>query len=169
MTRVRPARPVDAASWARLRAALWPAEPKAELRREVDQFFAGRLRHVRAVFMAEAESGRIVGLAEMNIRPYAEGCSTDRVAFLEGWYVEPQYRRRGIGAALIGAAERWAVKNRCSEFASNSLHDNELGRAAHLAVGFEEVEVTRHFRKELRLAADKRFQRADRRSAPARR
>lgn len=152
MTQVRPAEPADAASWARLRAALWPTEPMAELKREVDQFFAGRLRHVRAVLVAEVEHGRIVGFAELNIRSYAEGCATDRVAFLEGWYVEPSSRRRGVGAALIEAAERWAAQNRCREFASNSLYDNELGRAAHLAVGFKEVEITRYFRKELGFA-----------------
>jgi aminoglycoside 6'-N-acetyltransferase I len=128
---------------------MWPDEPEAELRRQAEQFFAGRSRHVRAVFLADVGARRAVGFAEVNIRPYAEGCSTDRVAFLEGLYVDPRYRRRGVAAGLVLAAEKWAAKNGCSEFASNALYNNEVSRAVHLALGFKEVEITRYFRKEV--------------------
>lgn len=149
MIRIRSAQPPDADAWLRLRLALWPSEPSAELRHEIDQFFAGRLHDVKAAFLAEAEPGQIVGFAELNIRAYAEGCSTDKVAYLEAWYMEPAYRGKGIGAAMIEAAEQWALENSCTEFASDTLHDNDIGRRAHLAVGFEEVEVIRCFRKQL--------------------
>jgi aminoglycoside 6'-N-acetyltransferase I len=52
-----------------------------------------------------AEEGRWLGLAELSIRPCAEGCSTSDVAHLEGWYVRPEARGRGAGRALIDAAE----------------------------------------------------------------
>ncbi|MEO6065305.1 MAG: GNAT family N-acetyltransferase, partial [Lysobacterales bacterium] len=66
-----------------------------------------------------------------------------------GWYVEAEYRRGGAGAALIEASEQWARANDCTEFASDALYDNDLGRTAHLAVGFTEVEAIRCFRKDL--------------------
>ena len=94
--------------------------------------------------------GELLGFAELNIRPYAEGCNTDRVGFLEGWYVMPEARRRGIGRALVVAAEAWARSQGCTEFASNTLAENDLSRVAHHALGFEEVEVVRCFRKDLK-------------------
>lgn len=95
------------------------------------------------------EYGRAVGFAELSIRPYAEGCTTDRVGFLEGWYVVPEARRQGIGASLVDVAERWAMEQGCSEFASDAESENVVSRAAHLALGFDEVTQIRCFRKEL--------------------
>jgi aminoglycoside 6'-N-acetyltransferase I len=53
------------------------------------------------------------------------------------------------GRALVAAAEAWARGMGCGEFASDALADNTASRAAHHALGFEEVEVRRCFRKSL--------------------
>jgi aminoglycoside 6'-N-acetyltransferase I len=90
-----------------------------------------------------------VGFVELSRRLYAEGCTTSPVGFLEGWYVEPEYRRRGIGGALVAASEAWARALGCREFASDALADNHVSTAAHKSLGFEEVEVIRCFRKSL--------------------
>src|SRR4029079_3841590 len=148
MIEVRPASSVDAERWLTMRCALWPDESRGELEREVKLHFAGGLARLLAVFVA-VEAGKGVRFAELNIRPYAEGCATERVAFLEGWYVEPHARRAKAGAALITAAEAWARRQGCVEFASDALYENALGRAAHVGVGFEEVEAIRCFRKQL--------------------
>lgn len=105
-----------------------------------------------AVFVAvdAADPSVLRGFAEVSRRAYAEGCETSPVGFLEGWYVVPGARRRGVGRALVEAAERWARGKGCREFASDALADNEVSAAAHEALGFEEVEVIRCFRKELR-------------------
>jgi aminoglycoside 6'-N-acetyltransferase I len=86
---------------------------------------------------------------ELSIRPYAEDCVTDRVAYLEGWYVEPGVRRTGIGRALVAAAEDWARTQGCSEFASDAIIDNDVSAAAHRALGFQETVQIRCFRKVL--------------------
>jgi GNAT superfamily N-acetyltransferase len=65
------------------------------------------------------------------------------------WFVVPDARKRGIGRALIDAAERWAHAQGCCEFASDTQPDNELSAAAHRALGFSEVGLVRCFRKEL--------------------
>ena len=130
-----------------MRQALWPDDTGTHAD-EVARFFAGRLRIPLAVFIAE-EDGAVVGFAELNIRPYAEGCTTDRVAFLEGWYVEPSARGVGVGRALVAAAEGWAIDQGCTEFGSDIVADNDASAAAHRALGFEEVEVVRCFKKTL--------------------
>jgi len=142
----------DKAAWLEMRRALWPEDVDDEHSVEVARFLKGDLKNPLAVLLAaleDAAGARIVGFAELNIRPYAEGCSTDRVGFLEGWFVAPSARRQGVGRALVAAAEEWARAQGCSEFASDTLVDNEVSAAAHQALGFEEVEIIRCFRKDL--------------------
>jgi len=145
---VRPARPDDFAAWLRMRHALWPDE-SGDHAREIEQFFAGRLREPLAVLFAVDDQDRPLGFAELNIRPYAEDCVTDRVAYLEGWFVEPAARRHGVGRALVAAAEDWGRAQGCTEFASDALLDNAVRAAAHLALGFEETVQIRCFKKRL--------------------
>jgi len=147
--RVRPVTPSDAVAWLSMRNALWPEEGEKSHHTEIARFLAGELKGLLSVLVAD-DNGELLGFAELNIRPYAEGCNTDRVGFLEGWYVMPEARRRGIGRALVLAAEAWARSQGCTEFASNTLAENDLSRVAHHALGFEEVEVVRCFRKDLK-------------------
>jgi aminoglycoside 6'-N-acetyltransferase I len=49
----------------------------------------------------------------------------------------------------VAAAEDWARGQGCTEFASDTLLDNDVSSAAHRALGFEEVECIRCFRKTL--------------------
>jgi len=149
MTTVRAATPSDKQAWLRMRRALWPNDEGDSHTREIDEFFAGRLQMPLEVLLALDESGRAIGFAELSIRPYAEDCETDRVAYLEGWYVDPHARRQGVGRALVVAAENWAKRQGCTEFGSDALLDNHISAAAHRAVGFTETVQLRCFRKSL--------------------
>ncbi|HET9225314.1 MAG TPA: GNAT family N-acetyltransferase [Thermoanaerobaculia bacterium] len=146
---VRPVRPGDARLWCKVRHALWPEGSIEEHAGEIDDFFAGRLREPLAVLVAEEVPGRLLGFAELSIRAQAEGCATDRIGYLEGWYVLPEARARGVGRALVEAAEDWARAQGCVEFASDAEADNELSAVAHRALGFTEVGLIRCFRKDL--------------------
>lgn len=148
MIHVRHVTPDDRAAWLAMRCDLWP-DGAADHAGEIDAFFAGRLREPRAVLLAIGDEGSAVGFAELSIRRYAEDCSTDRVAYLEGWYVAPQVRRQGVGRALVESAEGWAVAQGCIEFASDALIDNEVSARAHGALGFVETVQARCFRKPL--------------------
>jgi aminoglycoside 6'-N-acetyltransferase I len=147
---VRHLRPEDREHWLLLRAALWPDSSAAEHGREADRFLSGRSKEPLAVLVAEASGAGLVGFAELSIRAYAEGCETDRVGYLEGWFVVPEARRRGTGRALVRAAEDWARSQGCVEFASDAEADNEPSSRAHRALGFEDVGLVRCFRKDLR-------------------
>jgi len=144
---IRPATKEDAAVWVRMREALWPEHASAWHATEVDKYLAGLLSMPLEVLIAADDDGRTIGFAELSIRAYAEGCETDRVAFLEGWYVAPEARRHGVGRALVAAAERWADLQGCTEFASDAVLDNIESASAHTALGFEETVQIRCFRK----------------------
>jgi predicted cupin superfamily sugar epimerase/RimJ/RimL family protein N-acetyltransferase len=153
---VRPVASGDAPAWKRMRAALWPDEDAQELAAEADQFIAGLVREPVAVLLAFDDGGTALGFAELSIRSHAEDCETDRVAYLEGWFVVEAARRRGVGGALVRAAEEWARAQGCSEFGSDALIDNEISARAHRALGFEQTCELRTFRKALSETPDAR-------------
>ena len=130
-----------------MRCALWPEGSASEHGAEIDRFFAGQLDNPLEVLLAVDARGAALGFAELSIRAYAEDCLTDRVAYLEGWYVIAEARRRGVGRALVAAAERWGRAQGCTEFASDALIDNDVSARAHRALGFAETVQIRCFRK----------------------
>jgi aminoglycoside 6'-N-acetyltransferase I len=134
----------DRPDWVRLRDALWPGslwDHDVETRRH---FEARADRPI--VFVADA-GGRLAGFLELDFRKYAPGCTSSPVPFIEGWYVEPAQRGRGVGRALMDAAETYARASGHHEIASDAELSNAGGIAAHGAVGFDEVERTVCFRK----------------------
>jgi aminoglycoside 6'-N-acetyltransferase I len=148
MTTVRAAQPRDIGDWVRMRTALWP-DGAEDHQRSADRFFAGHRHEPAEVLLAFDESGHAMGFAELSIRNIVDSCDTDRVAYLEGWYVEPPVRRRGVGAALIAGAELWARQQGCTEFGSDSRIEDESSHLAHVALGFAETGRVVNFRKDL--------------------
>lgn len=136
----------DRGDWARLREALWPGAVAAH-DEETRAYFVMPHQTLR-VFVAEVEE-RLVGFLELDYRKYAPGCASSPVPFIEGWYVEPGRQGHGIGRALIEAAERCARAGGYTEIASDAEIDNTGGIAAHLAVGYEEIERVVCFRRSL--------------------
>lgn len=143
---VRPARAADRDDWLRLRLALWPGSLE-DHRREVDRYFAERPDDSECL-VAEV-GGVIVGLVEVGLRAYAEGCRTSPVGYLEGIYVVDAERGGGIGRALVAAAEGWARGKGCTQMASDRELENEASGVFHQALGYQEVERIVCFRKSL--------------------
>ncbi len=137
----------DQAEWLRLRLALWPPASAAEHRAEMAEQLADE--NLFAVFVAERGNGQLSGFLEASLRRYADGCSTSPVGYIEGWYVDDEVRRQGVGGQLVKAAEHWALARGCQEMASDCEIDNEVSLKVHLAVGYAEVERLIHFQKSL--------------------
>jgi aminoglycoside 6'-N-acetyltransferase I len=143
---IRQLEPPDFEEWTRMRLALWPDYEREELERQ------GREQHAKPenmVFVATREHGGVRGFVEADIRSYAEGAETDRIGYIEGWYVDLNSRRQGVGAALIRAAEDWARSLGCSAMGSDTWRDNTTSRAAHRRLGYHEEEALVHFIKRL--------------------
>jgi aminoglycoside 6'-N-acetyltransferase I len=118
----------DRADWVRLRDALWPGS-LSDHERETREYFDTRANRP-VVFVAE-------------------GCHSSPVPFIEGWYVEPAMQGRGIGRALVEAAEAHARAAGYTEIASDADVQNAEGIGAHSALGYDEVERVVCFRKSL--------------------
>jgi aminoglycoside 6'-N-acetyltransferase I len=134
----------DWQEWRRMRHVLWPDQAAAEDEVEMRAWLE---RCDTAVFVCVRESGGLCGFAEVGTRPYADGCRTSPVAFLEGWYVDQEFRGRGIGRALVEAVQAWARDRGLQELASDALLDNETSQRAHERLGFIEVERAVRYRK----------------------
>jgi len=143
---IRSITPADRDEWLRMRRALWGGDDHA---REIDAWFANPPAGT-AVFVAQRNEGKLAGFLEVRIRSHADGCESSPVAYIEGWYVDPDCRRRGIGRQLVEAAEQWARQHHLTEIASDCLIDNDISHHAHQALGYAEVDRVIQFRKRLK-------------------
>jgi aminoglycoside 6'-N-acetyltransferase I len=71
------------------------------------------------------------------------------VGYIEAWFVYGDYRRTGVAAELVKAAENWAREKGCTEMGSDTWLDNEVSIKAHHKLGYYEVERLVHFAKQL--------------------
>jgi aminoglycoside 6'-N-acetyltransferase I len=146
---IRDFKPADNASWATLRARLWP-HADAELAREARAFAEGKhLPHVTAVIIAEDDEHQTVGFLELALRSFSDGCDSMPVPHVEGWYVEPEARGKGVGRALMRAAEAWSIARGFTELASDTEIGNDASLRMHERCGFIEIERLIKLRKEL--------------------
>lgn len=152
-TAIRHPQPEDRAEWERMRVVLWPetsAETHAE---EIAAFLTGNLTgwltglHAVVVFVAARPGGGLCGFLEASVRPMADSCTTHPVGYVEGWFVDPDVRQKGVGRKLVEAAEKWASSQGCREMASDAYLANAISIAAHKASGFNDEPRTVRFRK----------------------
>ncbi len=143
---VRLYQPADRPAWLGMRRALWPELAETNQEFDASQWLA---RRDAAVLIALDSTEDQIGFAEAGERPFADGCDTSPVAYLEGWYVEPAFRHQGVGAGLLHAVETWARERGYHELASDALLENMASQQAHLASGFTEVERAVRYRKQL--------------------
>jgi aminoglycoside 6'-N-acetyltransferase I len=102
-----------------------------------------------AVFLA-FDGEKAVGFSHISLRhDYVDGTEGGAVGYLEGIYVDEDYRDRGIAHALVSAGEQWAKNQGCKEFASDCQLDNTDSLQFHLKLGFTETGRIICFKKSL--------------------
>lgn len=135
-------------AWLALRQALWPDASADEHLQEMAEQLAAPGRF--GPFIAMAADGMPLGLAEVALRTdYVNGTESSPVGFLEGLYVVPAARRRGVARALLQAVRAWAQAQGCRELASDTALDNSVGQAMHRGLGFRETERVVYFQMDL--------------------
>ena len=141
MVLIREVLPSDWETWSGLRRALWPdcADVHSS---EMAAHFGATGPDPTCVLLAFDRDGEAAGMIELALRPYAEGCAPGRVGYVEGWYVVPHARGRGIGRSLMQMGEDWVRRQGALEMASDADITNSDSHAARGAVGFCEVAMT---------------------------
>ena len=142
---VRKAGKKDLPRWAEMRNKLWPESTGEEHLKEIRSWLKHKTFQAWMAFF----DGKAAGFAEASIRPFANGCDSRPVAFLEGIWIDKQFQRHGIGRELLATVEKWAKKKGIKELGSDTDIDNKDSQMFHLKMGFEEMERVVYFRKKL--------------------
>ena len=133
---IRKAEEKDLQSLATLAMELWPDNSAEEMRADLKTI----MEKEDAAFFLLFVEGRVIGFAQVSLRQdYVEGTETSPVGYLEGIYVKPNHRRRGLGRSLVTACEVWLRRKGCEEFASDCELTNEESLLFHLHTGFLEA------------------------------
>lgn len=149
--RIRAAEPGDAAALVALASAVG-SEPQGWLladshwRSVADErrYVRAVRRHADAALLVAEERGNVVG--RLSIVRDAHPASS-HVADL-GLMVAASHRRRGIGSALLAAAEEWARGAGVSKLELHVFPHNEAAIALYEAFGYErEGYRRRHYRR----------------------
>jgi aminoglycoside 6'-N-acetyltransferase I len=101
------------------------------------------------VFVWERPNGELGGFASFSLRPWAEGCESAPVPYIEGWWVAPDLREQGVGRALLSEIEQFCRGHGHTELGSDAEIENQISIEAHASLGFERTLRLQYFRKRL--------------------
>lgn len=119
--------------------------------RDYDRLLADDLRALlsdrnKHVLLAES-GGKAVGYITGKLT-VEQGRVLPRKGVVEDWYVAPEARGVGIGAALLQELEARFIAAGCDVIESATWTSNESARRVHEALGFREIRVI--YRREVR-------------------
>lgn len=133
--------------WLALRQRLWPQSAASHLQ---------QMAHAQSdpdsfgVYLAYSDEGEAVGFVEVGLRHEPIGGIDQLPAgFIEGLFVRPKARQKGVARQLIAVAEEWAHSVGCRVLISDVWAGNKQGQKAHKALGFEPGETVIYYHKKI--------------------
>lgn len=150
---IKPVTKRDFEEWLRMGCALWPQYKPADLRSTFQDILKSPKQ---TAFLCVSPDGRPIGFANISMRvDYVEGSHSSPVGYLEGIFVEREYRKQGIGKRLLEAGERWAAGKGAMEMGSDAEFKNLKSHEFHRAVGFKQSYKIVHYIKKIKKAPHK--------------
>lgn len=137
---IRRAEEIDLKTWISLRQKLWPYHSLEELEADSRRILA---ESNQICFLLMEESVGASGFIEAAIYT----CEFQVYCHVEGWYVEPQFRREGFGRELLKEVEHWALHKAIPILTSDTNDKYPASPAAHIRAGFRELQPIRVFVK----------------------
>ncbi|MFG6495108.1 GNAT family N-acetyltransferase [Fictibacillus sp. UD] len=115
---------------------LWPDNNSDELKEEFAQLLSS---HKDKVLLC-LNDDEPIAFIHVSLRiDYVEGSRSSPTGFVEGIYVKPEYRRKGISNKLIAEGERWLKTKGCKQIGSDIELTNDTSYHFHTSVGFIET------------------------------
>lgn len=143
---IRRAQQSDLEILAGLAIQMWSSHTIQELVEE----FSTIMEQEDAGFFIKYEEEKPIGFAQCQLRhDYVEGTETSPVGYLEGIFVEEEFRHRGYAGELLRECESWAGSKGCTEFASDCELENVTSLKFHKSLGFTEANRIICFTKKL--------------------
>lgn len=137
----------DAKILAKLAINMWSDATVSELEKGFEELSDSD----KAMCFIKYVDGKAIGFAQCQLRTdYVEGTDSSPVGYLEGIYVEKEYRKCGYAKELLTECENWAKEKQCTEFASDCELVNEDSFHFHMALGFEEANRIICFKKDIK-------------------
>ncbi len=102
------------------------------------------------ILIAKNSAGKCVGFSIFSIRTdYVEGAEKSPTGYLEGIFVETEFRKMGIAKKFIQLGEIWCKDKGCTQLGSDTWLTDQESREFHKKVGFWEEEEVVHFLKNI--------------------
>lgn len=87
-------------------------------------------------YVAENSNEKAIGFIEVSLRNIVDGVLGGPVGYIEGLYLEPDFRSKGYGEALISQAIEWFKSKGCKQIATDTEIDNISAQMYFEKLGF---------------------------------
>ena len=134
---ILPVGDADLDEWLDMGLALWPDNDRDELRATFEEMLRTEKEEP---FICRDSNGVAVAFVNLSTRTdYVEGTVSSPVGYIEGIFVRPELRGRGVGRTLVRFAEQWTKQKGYPQLASDAELHNVDSHRFHTAVGFREA------------------------------
>lgn len=134
--------------WVKLMHELWPKHDIISLQLEAQKILKSKKE---TAFLLSIDE-KFVGFVNVSMRSdYVPGATQSPVGYIEGIYIKPRLRHRGLAKKLVEQATHWFLANGCREMASDAEIDNMMSQGWHEAMGFTKVNLLVHYVKKLEM------------------
>ena len=136
---IRKAKKADLLSLSRMTRKMWPDAKTSEIFVPKHHFYVAE------------QAGKLIAFIMLNARQdYVPGSSRSPVGYIEGIFVEKNWRKKNVGRLLVKAAEEWCREKGLNELGSDVKPGNKISQKFHSRVGFTREELVVPYIKKVR-------------------
>ncbi|MBX3421879.1 MAG: GNAT family N-acetyltransferase [Pirellulaceae bacterium] len=121
--------------WKRMRQAVYSDLDPRFHDEEMEWLFASDQAEC---FLVWSDEGDAIGLLELTLRNFVDGCIGGPVGYIEGIYLHPDHRGQQHGRRLVTFACEWFKTKGCKEMATDAEVTNTEAQAFYRRLGFTE-------------------------------
>lgn len=119
-------------------------------KKEITEEFVELLKSQKSIIYIAVDDDKVVAFAQFELRyDYVEGTNTSPVGYIEGIYVQKEYRNIGLASQLVKRGEQWAKQKGCTQMASDCELSNIDSYKFHTRIGYEETNKIVCFKKDI--------------------